>query len=72
MLEMRSAKCGEVVEKERTAFCRGFANCEREHDGIALGGTCKVAHTSGRGSAHDATVESGGSRIFCDTEGGNA
>jgi hypothetical protein len=30
ILEMRQAKCGEVVEKERTVFCRGFANYERE------------------------------------------
>jgi hypothetical protein len=30
MLELQPVKCGEVVEKERTAFCRGFANCERE------------------------------------------
>ena len=34
---------------------------------MALGGTGQVARTRGRGRAHDATGESGGSRIFCAT-----
>ena len=34
---------------------------------MALGGTGQIACTSGRGRAHDATGESGGSRIFCAT-----